>query len=395
MSFKMPSFNELNNTQKVIINLLPKSNKLAVIGGPGTGKTIIALQAAAIMANSGKKCLILSYSKTLKSYIANVAKEYKMDISNITINTYHSWFWSLLKNDFEIENPAELQETPFVYDLKKLMPLINQFDFSNYDKYDYMFIDEAQDVQDGLIKIFARFCKKILVTFDDSQKIGNESGDSVLSYDHSNILTDLMIGDQFFDLIDNYRNTAQVETAARLLFNSYDTNEVTLNKVTANRVGKKPRLLISKDDSYEKIAKFIVEHYDASKSIGIFYSQEAEDHGLKIFNSVKAAIQSELKKANINARLLYKFGKTNIDDSNAISNNLFLVSLKTSKGLEFDDVYVLTEDISIDNYQKKNLLYVAFTRSKSMTNIILQSNTNQEIKNILVNNKYLFEQAEL
>ena len=395
MSFKMPSFNELNNTQKVIINLLPKSNKLAVIGGPGTGKTIIALQAAAIMAKSGKKCLILSYSKTLKSYIANVAKEYKMDISNITINTYHSWFWSLLKNDFEIENPAELQETPFVYDLKKLMPLINQFDFSNYDKYDYMFIDEAQDVQDGLIKIFARFCKKILVTFDDSQKIGNESGDSVLSYDHSNILTDLMIGDQFFDLIDNYRNTAQVETAARLLFNSYDTNEVTLNKVTANRVGKKPRLLISKDDSYEKIAKFIVEHYDASKSIGIFYSQEAEDHGRKIFNSVKAAIQSELKKANINARLLYKFGKTNIDDSNAISNNIFLVSLKTSKGLEFDDVYVLTEDISIDNYQKKNLLYVAFTRSKSMTNIILQTNTNQEIKNILVNNKFLFEQAEL
>lgn len=395
MSFKMPSFNELNNTQKVIINLLPKSNKLAVIGGPGTGKTIIALQAAAIMAKSGKKCLILSYSKTLKSYIANVAKEYKMDISNITINTYHSWFWSLLKNDFEIENPAELQETPFVYDLKKLMPLINQFNFSNYDKYDYMFIDEAQDVQDGLIKIFARFCKKILVTFDDSQKIGNESGDSVLSYDHSNILTDLMIGDQFFDLIDNYRNTAQVETAARLLFNSYDTNEVTLNKVTANRVGKKPRLLISKDDSYEKIAKFIVEHYDASKSIGIFYSQEAEDHGRKIFDSVKAAIQSELKKANINARLLYKFGKTNIDDSNATSNNIFLVSLKTSKGLEFDDVYVLTEDISIDNYQKKNLLYVAFTRSKSMTNIILQTNTNQEIKNILVNNKYLFEQAEL
>lgn len=395
MSFKMPSFNELNNTQKVIINLLPKSNKLAVIGGPGTGKTIIALQAAAIMAKSGKKCLILSYSKTLKSYIANVAKEYKMDISNITINTYHSWFWSLLKNDFEIENPAELQETPFVYDLKKLMPLINQFNFSNYDKYDYMFIDEAQDVQDGLIKIFARFCKKILVTFDDSQKIGNESGDSVLSYDHSNILTDLMIGDQFFDLIDNYRNTAQVETAARLLFNSYDTNEVTLNKVTANRVGKKPRLLISKEDSYEKIAKFIVEHYDASKSIGIFYSQEAEDHGRKIFDSVKAAIQSELKKANINARLLYKFGKTNIDDSNATSNNIFLVSLKTSKGLEFDDVYVLTEDISIDNYQKKNLLYVAFTRSKSMTNIILQTNTNQEIKNILVNNKYLFEQAEL
>lgn len=395
MSFKMPSFNELNNTQKVIINLLPKSNKLAVIGGPGTGKTIIALQAAAIMANSGKKCLILSYSKTLKSYIANVAKEYKMDISNITINTYHSWFWSLLKNDFKIENPAELQETPFVYDLKKLMPLIDQFDFSNYDKYDYMFIDEAQDVQDGLIKIFAKFCKKILVTFDDSQKIGNESGDSVLSYDHSNILTDLMIGDQFFDLIDNYRNTAQVETAARLLFNSYDTNEVTLNKVTANRVGKKPRLLISKDDSYEKIAKFIVEHYDASKSIGIFYSQEAEDHGLKIFNSVKAAIQSELKKANINARLLYKFGKTNIDDSNATSNNIFLVSLKTSKGLEFDDVYVLTEDISIDNYQKKNLLYVSFTRSKSMTNIILQTNTNQEIKNILVNNKYLFEQAVL
>lgn len=44
MPFKLPSFSELNNTQKLIINLLPKSDKLAIIGGFGSGlaTTILA-----------------------------------------------------------------------------------------------------------------------------------------------------------------------------------------------------------------------------------------------------------------------------------------------------------------------------------------------------------------
>ena len=72
MSFKLPSYKDLNQTQKVLIQLLPKTEKLAVIGGPGTGKTIVGIQGAIQMMNQGKKCLFLSYSDMLRCFIKNI-----------------------------------------------------------------------------------------------------------------------------------------------------------------------------------------------------------------------------------------------------------------------------------------------------------------------------------
>lgn len=393
MPFKLPSFSELNNTQKLIINLLPKSDKLAIIGGPGTGKTIIAIEAAAMMANSKKKCLILSYSTSLRDQIKCIAKTFNLNIENIEINSYLRWFWRELERLGY--DPETLQENEFVYDLSKIENALAIKSIEEKLMYDYIFIDEAQDVQEGLIKFFSQFCNKILVTFDDCQKIGNENGnDSILSYDHSNILIDLKIGDKFFDLIDNYRNTTQIETVARLLFSSYDLNDVTLKKVTSKKHGNKPKLIYSNEKlSYEKIAKYIVDHYDKSKSVAILFDSTSPNN-TALFNDLKEAINNEIKRQNQDIKFLYKYGKNStINSNNSLDNAIFLMSFRTSKGLEFDEVFVLTTDVKIDNYQKRNAFYVAFTRAKSMTYVVVDnaSEYNGEINNLILDNAYLFD----
>lgn len=393
MPFKLPSFSELNNTQKVIINMLPKSDKLAIIGGPGTGKTIIAIEAAAMMANSKKKCLILSYSTSLRDQIKCIAKTFKLNIENIEINSYLRWFWRELERLGY--DPKTLQENEFVYDLSKIENALAIKSTEEKLLYDYIFIDEAQDVQDGLIKFFSQFCKKILVTFDDCQKIGNENGnDSILSYDHSNILIDLKIGDKFFDLIDNYRNTTQIETVARLLFSSYDLNDVTLKKVTSMKHGNKPKLIYSNEKlSYVKIAKYIVDHYDKSKSVAILFDSTSPNN-TALFNNLKEAVNNEIKRQNQDIKFLYKYGKNStINSNNSLDNAIFLMSFRTSKGLEFDEVFVLTTDVKIDNYQKRNAFYVAFTRAKSMTYVVVDnaSEYNGEINKLVLDNAYLFD----
>jgi superfamily I DNA and RNA helicase len=393
MPFKLPSFSELNNTQKLIINLLPKSDKLAIIGGPGTGKTIIAIEAAAMMANSKKKCLILSYSTSLRDQIKCIAKTFNLNIENIEINSYLRWFWRELERLGY--DPKTLQEKEFVYDLSKIENALAIKSTEEKLMYDYIFIDEAQDVQDGLIKFFSQFCNKILVTFDDCQKIGNENGnDSILSYDHSNILIDLKIGDKFFDLIDNYRNTTQIETVARLLFSSYDLNDVTLKKVTSKKHGNKPKLICSNEKlSYEKIAKYIVDHYDKSKSVAILFDSTSPNK-TALFNKLKEAINNEIKRQNQDIKFLYKYGKNStINSNNSLDNAIFLMSFRTSKGLEFEEVFVLTTDVKIDNYQKRNAFYVAFTRAKSMTYVAVDnaSEYNDEINKLVLDNAYLFD----
>lgn len=393
MPFKLPSKDELNNTQNLIINLLPKSDKLAIIGGPGTGKTIIAIEAAAMMAASNKKCLILSYSTTLRDQIKCIAKTFKLNNENIEVNSYLSWFWKQLKRLGY--DPETLQEKEFVYDLNKVENALAIKPNEEKLMYDYMFIDEAQDVQDGLIKFFSQFCNKIIVTFDDCQKIGNENGnDSILSYDHSNILVDLNIGDKFFDLIDNYRNTTQIEAVARLLFSPYDLNETTLKKITSKKHGNKPKLICSNDEmSYDKIAKYIVDHYDKSRSVAVLFDSTSPNKN-SLFNSLKEAIENEIAQRDQDIKLLFKYGKkSNINSKNSLDNGIFIMSFRTSKGLEFDEVFVLTTDVKIDNYQKRNAFYVAFTRAKSMTYVALDnaSTYNAEINKLLLDNNYLFD----
>jgi len=406
MPFKLPSFTDLNKTQKLIINLLPKSDKLAVIGGPGTGKTILALEAAAQSSKENKKCLILSYSVLLKCQISCIAKTYNLSDENIEVNSYLSWFWNELKElGCTNPDPSVLQPNgqKFVYDLEKVDNFLSSKDKSKLKKYDYIFIDEAQDVQDGLIKYFAYFCDKIFVTFDDCQKVGNERGnDSFLTYDHSNILTDLKIGDKFFDLIDNYRNTTQIETAAKLLFTSYDLNDVTLTKVTSKTHGAKPRIVECHEHvTYSDVASYVIDHYDKSKSAAVLFDASREDRD-SIFNNLKSAIEGEIADRKEKINFFYKYGDKdkicNINDTNALSEGIFLLSFTSSKGLEFDDVFILSLNTSIDDFKKRNAFYVAFTRAKSMSYVIFDNNsiTNKnELYNLMSNNRYLFDVDEI
>ncbi len=400
MAFKLPSFEELNNTQKLIIKLLPNAKKLAVIGGPGTGKTIIAIQAADVMSQSNSKCLILSYSKSLRDQIKCIADTFNLNIDNIEIDSMHAWLWRKLKN-LKVADPKILQSHEFTYDICKLKSFLDSIPKSRKLEYDYIFIDEAQDVQDGLIKLLCQFCNHIIVTFDDSQRIGNSeiSFYSNDTYNHSNILSDLQIGDKYFDLIDNYRNTIQVESVAKTLFSSYDTNDITLNKITSKKVGKRPKLITSKEYmSYSEIAKYIVNHYDLSKSVAVLFNTNGQKGAMGLFNGLKENIENEIKASGRQINFLFKFGnKTNIDSSNSLDNGIFLMSFKTSKGLEFDEVYVLTTDVEINNYQKRNAFYVAFTRSKTMTYAIIDNlnEVNAEINNLLLSNSFLFDKEEI
>lgn len=117
-----------------------------------------------------------------------------------------------------------------------------------------------------------------------------------------------------------------------------------------------------------------------------------------LFNGLKENIENEIKASGRQINFLFKFGnKTNIDSSNSLDNGIFLMSFKTSKGLEFDEVYVLTTDVEINNYQKRNAFYVAFTRSKTMTYAIIDNlnEVNAEINNLLLSNSFLFDKEEI
>ncbi len=401
MAFKLPSFKDLNQTQKTLIQLLPKSDKLAVIGGPGTGKTIVGVQGVVQMLGKGKKCLFLSYSRTFKYFLENIIEtesilaKYK---DEVIIQTFHKWFWNFMKTKFDLTNEQlkMYQDQEYVWNIKKLENFFDSCGLTENElfEYDYLFIDEAQDIQDGMMKILKRIAKNIFVTYDDSQKVGFEDKDiDALEFDHSNILNDLGIGDRFYDLIDNYRNTKEIESVAKDFLSTYDENEMSLIKTTAKRTGSRPKLIKSSTDLSE-IAKYIVEHYDHSKSLAILFGNDNRDRGREIFDELFEYLQPALKE-----KLLYKYGwkHSNINSKNALSNSVFLMTMKTSKGLEFDDVYIIADNFDIEKIVGRNSLYVSLTRAKEMASIFMLPpiKTNSKINPILSSKLYMFKEENI
>ena len=86
MAFELPEYSRLNPQQVDMINL-PTSRNFMIKGSPGTGKTVVAIYRAAQMRN--KKVLMLVYNRPLMLYLRSAIED--MNLSNCTVNTYHSW----------------------------------------------------------------------------------------------------------------------------------------------------------------------------------------------------------------------------------------------------------------------------------------------------------------
>src|SRR4051794_15271744 len=92
----------LTDKQKAI---LAQSGHLLVTGGPGSGKTTIAILKAAKIAKEdlrpGRSILFLSFARATVARILEAMNEEKALSSNarqrIDVDTYHAFFWRILK----------------------------------------------------------------------------------------------------------------------------------------------------------------------------------------------------------------------------------------------------------------------------------------------------------
>lgn len=101
---------------KIRTSILSEAGNMLILGGPGSGKTTIALfKAKSIvetgMLKPGQKVLFLSFARATISRIEEhagtlIPKEVK---NNIEINTYHGFIWSILKNHGYLLNTHPIQ----------------------------------------------------------------------------------------------------------------------------------------------------------------------------------------------------------------------------------------------------------------------------------------------
>lgn len=368
---------KLSPVQKHIVNRISKEKKLAIVGGPGTGKTVLAM--AGMRKNSDSKQILLTYSKplskmingcsveslTIHKFCHELGKEITEKLNNLGLETEkEESFASIAIEKYGYKKTGWPQWDILYRDYTKL-PLFAQKEI----RYDDIFIDEGQDLPNEAYEVFSKIADRIIVTYDDAQEVGRENYDDELirkaGIECNRITSVLGIQETFYDLIDNFRNTASIEHVAKLFYNNYGNNAISLRPSVCKRnIGSLPEVLFS-DATQEIIDKIADTAYQLNKHIGIIVPDK------ETFINIRQLMQNAIIRGILpNSKFFFKYG--NLDNMNSAKNDaelnqsgVFLTTYKTSKGMEFDEVYLFNcQKIVLNKSSDKNKFYVAITRAK-------------------------------
>lgn len=337
--------------QKGVIESIVQAEEesFVVEGGPGTGKTLIAIEVAKRLAPRNT-VLHLMYNVPLSQYIDQ--RTVLPQINNITVLTYHKWIYRFLKQ-FDIAVPEVRDSSAYQVDWDKIEKLL---DSSNIGVlYDTVITDETQDFPIELIRILSKLSERMICFIDPNQSYEN---------DKTGIeeLKNVLKIKEHFHLTDGFRTTRQIMDAADI----FKTDKMSTHN--SERRGSYPKMICCNSSD-----RFVAQNREI---ISIIRNNPNKEIGIIVNAQNMGPLKHELDNHAI-SYTSYRGGDYVTDKFlNFRERGVKLVSFGAMKGLSFDIVIIPNVELiqsKGDVLKNKNLLYVAMTRASEQLLLLYQS----------------------
>jgi hypothetical protein len=195
---------ELTQNQFRILRQLRGHRRAAIVGGAGTGKTMLAMEKAGQLADGGYRVLFLCFNKHLAEW---VGKNLKHD--NIMVATFHGLVgharnWTKLYDASKMGWEEFTQKAPDL--LLDAASIMRSADSGLHDKFfDAIIVDEAQDFEDTWWYPVPDMLKDpqngvFYVFFDNNQRLYSQ-------------ISNIPIEGEPFYLDENCRNTQHIHAS--------------------------------------------------------------------------------------------------------------------------------------------------------------------------------------
>lgn len=386
-------FIKLLEKQQLALNFMDNEKSVTVIGGAGTGKTILAKEHAKSLSKRGEKVLLLCYNWML---CEEIEKEFSSDpnVKVMTVDNFALWMCKQneeqklhFTGDFEKKRIYQ-QAANLIGDMYgKTDDRGFQIPFSHFGiTYNHVIIDEAQDLGKNEIEDSSLIENLQTVVLE-----GSDEGSFIAFYDSlQNIQTSsygndpnlpILIKNSFcrIPLKTNCRNTKQIDYLSKEPYLLRKMIKERLYKAsTLNEIpGKKPifYICIKNEDSYlmhclDSIINSLLSEEKFQKSEIAILTLTTEDKSF-IYSHI------ESKKENAHEKYYYK--------------DILVTSCRKFKGCERKSIILIDfNETSLHDETAINTFYVGTTRAIYNLNIIT-SITKEQAHSILINDMSIKE----
>ncbi|PIE43293.1 MAG: hypothetical protein CSA50_05260 [Gammaproteobacteria bacterium] len=372
--FSLPGIHELNKDQDEAL-ALPMEGQHLIIGGPGTGKSVVALLRARRLSEKSKvyKTLVYNhlldqsnrylfgsnerlYSYTWDKWIRSIIKEHLKCVPTMDENAggYRPIDWDAVKNRVQSLDNIEIKSDQFLV------------------------IDEGQDMPPAFYQTLVSLgFENFYVAADQNQQIHPDKCSS--RQDIENILA-IEPGDTL-ELKANYRNTRPIALLAQHFYPADPASpRPSLPELLPSAA--MPELLTYDEETLSPLANTILQLQDRSprKLLGIITpNNQVREKFIDALNQANPRLDNE--KPSIQT---FVSGQQDLPDFS--QGGVMIINAQSCKGLEFDTVILADIDQhqpKSDLYALKARFYVMVARAREQVILLRTGNTCPVVEGLL------------
>lgn len=353
MPIKLVTINDLDSTQREVVEMQPYDSPMFVSGPPGSGKTSVAILRSRMLIDNGvTNVLFLLYNHSLYGFLKKIFT--KMNIrQNVNIETKDSFFWGLSRR---LGHPFPDGKS-YEYKYAQILHNIDEVDEDCLPKYTLLVLDESQDFSRMELQLLKKMCDKMVVLADFDQQIYDRTLDA-------SCFSDL----PHRELKTIYRFGKEIAHIAQRFSSSGNNLE---RKVT--KTGNTPAYKVTTTSSKE-----------LDVVCQIIRNKTIADGTMAILAPRRAQLQQLSQKLYAN-HIDHYFAETDnkdLRDYDYDSKRPLLITAHSAKGMEFDTV-VLYQYNEYDMFGDTNkLIYLSLTRTCGELYVIQTERLCRSLKNL-------------
>ena len=323
---RLPTWEDLESVDEQLDVLeWPLDETLFVAGPPGSGKTVLAVRRAQMVAEDESDTVILTYNRMLRRLMALLSEQSGTaqadGVAAFTgfIATMQSYVW----NDYWARTKSRPPTPPddrYAYIWSEMLHILEQR--GDAPNRAHLVVDEGQDLAEGFFEYASRYISPTMSVFaDDDQALSNQRT-TLEQIRRAANLPDPVI------LTQNHRNTPQIARLAE----HFHAGRLPAAAVQRSRSGGLPRLVEA--TSLETVADRISNSMQTQGgSTGVVVDQN-ETTGRRLLQ----LLRERLPRFRVE---FYTNSSRNEDQTNVLDDGVTVLNKESVKGQEFDTVFIL------------------------------------------------------